>query len=131
VQQSEAFLERQRQAIHQAALKADVIIATAQVRGAKAPLLITAETIEMMRAGSVIVDLAASTGGNCAFTENNKTIQHKGVTIIGDSELSMLMSQDASVLFGNNLLNFLKLLIKNGEWAPEAENEIVKGSRIA
>jgi NAD(P) transhydrogenase subunit alpha len=82
-----------------------------------------------MKPGSVIVDLAASTGGNCAFTENGKVIQHKGITIVGDSDLSRKQPQDASFLFANNLLNFLKLMIKEGAFVEE-EHEILVASRL-
>ncbi|MBU6341726.1 MAG: NAD(P) transhydrogenase subunit alpha [Bacteroidetes bacterium] len=132
VQQSEEFLQRQRAEVQARAAKADIVICTAQVRGKKAPVLITADTVEHMRPGSVVVDLAASTGGNCELTQNNKTIQHKGVTIIGDSNLAARMPQDASTLFGNNVANFLKLFIsKTGELQLDFNNEIVKGSCIA
>ena len=101
------------------------------MRGRKAPVLITADTVAQMRPGSVIVDLAASTGGNCECTENNKTVVINGVTIIGDSNLAARMPQDASVLFGNNVANFMKLLIaKDGSLQMDFNNEIVKGSCI-
>ena len=108
---SEEFLKRQRAEVQARATKSDVIITTAQVRGRKAPVLIDAETIEQMMPGSVVVDLAASTGGNCALTQDGKTIQHKGVTILGDSNLPALMAEDASKLYSNNLINFLKYWI--------------------
>jgi NAD(P) transhydrogenase subunit alpha len=132
IQQSEEFLQRQRAEVQSRAAKADIIICTAQVRGAKAPVLLTAETVDQMRPGSVIVDLAASTGGNCALCQNNATIKHNGVTIIGDSNLAAKMPEDASTLFGNNVANFLKLMIaKDGSLLLDFENEIIKGSCIA
>jgi NAD(P) transhydrogenase subunit alpha len=131
VAQSEEFLARQRAEVQARASKSDLIICTAQVRGRKAPVLITADTVAQMRPGSVIVDLAASTGGNCECTENNKTVVINGVTIIGDSNLAARMPQDASVLFGNNVANFMKLLIaKDGSLQMDFNNEIVKGSCI-
>ena len=131
VAQSEEFLTRQRAEVQARAAKADLIICTAQVRGRKAPVLITADTVAQMRPGSVIVDLAASTGGNCELTENDKTVVKHGVTIVGDSNLAARMPQDASVLFGNNVTNFLKLLItKDGSLQTDFNNEIVKGSCI-
>lgn len=132
VQQSEEFLQRQRAEVQARAAKADVIICTAQVRGRKAPILLPASTVDNMRPGSVIVDLAASTGGNCELTQNDQIIQHKGVTIIGDSNLAARMPQDASTLYGNNVANFLKLLIgKDGALNLDFNNEIVAGSCIA
>ncbi len=130
VEQSEEFLQRQRAEVQNRAMKADVIITTAQVRGRKAPILVPAETVEKMRPGAVIVDLAASTGGNCALTQDNKVIDHKGVTIIGSSNLADRMPQDASLLYSNNLLNFLKIMIKEGELNVSLENEIIKGALI-
>lgn len=132
VQQSEEFLQRQRAEVQARAAKADVIICTAQVRGRKAPILLSASTVENMRPGSVVVDLAASTGGNCELTQNDQIIQHNGVTIIGDSNLAAKMPQDASMLYGNNVANFLKLLIaKDGSLNLDFSNEIIAGSCIA
>lgn len=130
VQQSEEFLARQRAEVQARASKADVIICTAQVRGRKAPVLIEAETIQHMRHGSVIVDLAASTGGNCALTENDKTIQVNGITIIGNSSLECEMPEDASQMFGNNILNLLTHITKEGALNLNMEDEIVKGALI-
>jgi len=130
VQQSEEFLTRQRAEVQAHASKADVIICTAQVRGRKAPVLIEADTVRNMRHGSVIVDLAASTGGNCALTENNKTIRVNGVTIIGNSSLECEMAEDASQMYGNNVLNLLNHITENGALTLKMEDEIVKGSLI-
>jgi H+-translocating NAD(P) transhydrogenase subunit alpha len=132
VQQSEEYLARQRAEVQARAAKADLVICTAQVRGRKAPVLITADTVGQMRPGSVIVDLAASTGGNCELTQDQQTIDYQGVSIIGDSHLAARMPQDASTLLGNNITNFLRLLIgKDGSLAYDLANEIVRGSRIA
>jgi len=106
VQQSEAFLKRQRDEVQKRSILSDVIITTAQVRGGKAPILVPATTVNKMKKGAVIVDLAAASGGNCELTINNKTINHNGVTIIGDSHLANGMAQDASTLLSNNFLNF-------------------------
>lgn len=128
VEQSEDFLRRQREEVQLRAAKADVIITTAQVRGRKAPILLPKETVEKMKRGSVVVDLAASTGGNCELTQDNKIIQHHGVTIIGNSNLAAQMPQDSSILFSNNALQFLKLLVKKGELNLDFDNEILRES---
>ncbi len=128
VEQSEEFLARQRAEVQARAIKADVVITTAQVRGRKAPLLVPKETVEQMKAGSVIVDLASSTGGNCELTKDGQVIQVNGVTIIGNSNLAGLMPQDSSLLFSNNAFNFLKLIIKDGQLQFDMANEIVKGA---
>lgn len=131
VQQSEEYLQRQRAEVQARAAKADIIITTAQVRGRRAPMLLPAETVDKMRPGSVVVDLAASTGGNCELTKDGQIIRHNGVTIIGDSNLANRMPQDASTLFGNNVTNFLTLLLKKGVQDPDFSNEIVRDSCIS
>jgi len=130
VQQSEEFLERQRAEVQVRASKADVVITTAQVRGTRAPVLIPASTVENMQPGSVIVDLAASTGGNCELTQDQEVVVAHGVTIIGNSNLAAKMPQDASTLYSNNVLNFLKTLIREGELHVDMDNEIVRGALI-
>ena len=130
VQQTDDFITRQRAEVQARAAKADVIICTAQIRGRKAPILIEADTISLMRHGSVIVDLAASTGGNCALTENDKTIVKHGVTIIGNSSLETEMPEDASQMYGNNILNLLNHITKDGTLNLKMDDEIVKGALI-
>ena len=131
VQQSDEYLQKQRALVQERALKSNIIIATAQVRGRKAPLLVTEETIQNMKPGSVIVDLAASTGGNCAYTENNKVIVKNGVTIIGNSDLADELSSVSSTLFSNNIINFLKTLIQKGQVVIDEDNEIIKNALIS
>jgi NAD(P) transhydrogenase subunit alpha len=130
VEQSEEFIKRQQEEVQKRAMKSDVIITTAQVRGRKAPLLVPAGTVEAMQPGSVVVDLAASTGGNCELTQDGQTIDHQGVTIIGNSNLAAEMPQDASTLYSNNLVNFLKLIVKDGELHLDWDDEIVKESFV-
>jgi len=131
VEQTEKFKERQSQLIQDHAIKSDVVICTAQIPGRKAPILIKKETVESMKAGSVIIDLAASTGGNCELTENDKTLDHQGVKIIGNSNYAAGMPVDASRMYGKNLVNFLKLIIDNeGNLNLNFEDEIVKGACI-
>lgn len=129
VEQTEEFKQKQRELIHDHASKANVVITTAQIPGRKAPVLITRETVEAMVAGSVIIDLAASTGGNCELTINEQSIVHNQVTIIGKSDYPSDMPFDASKMFGNNLLNFMKLIIGNeGNLNLAFNDEIVKGT---
>jgi NAD(P) transhydrogenase subunit alpha len=131
VEQTEEYKKKQQEAINSHAAKANVIIGTAQIPGKKAPLLISKETVETMKPGSVIIDLAASTGGNCELTENDKTIEHKGVTIVGQSNYPSQMPVDASRMFGKNVLNFLKLIIgEEGALNLNFEDAIVKGTCI-
>jgi H+-translocating NAD(P) transhydrogenase subunit alpha len=129
--QKEEFLQRQRQAVHDQAVKSDVIICTAQIPGRPAPRLIFKETVAAMKPGSVIVDLAASSGGNCELTENDQIIQVHQVTIIGNSNLPSDMPQDASKMFSKNLMNFLKLIIKERKLDLNFEDEIVRETCLA
>jgi len=131
VEQTEEFKQKQSQMIQDHALKSDVIICTAQIPGRKAPLLVKKETVEKMKDGSVIIDLAASSGGNCELTENDKTIVKHGVTLIGNSNFASGMPLDASRMYGKNLINFLKLLIdEEGKLKLDFEDEIIKGACI-
>jgi len=132
VEQSEDFQKKQRDKIHEHARKSDIIITTAQIPGRKAPILITRAMIEDMRAGSIIVDIASVTGGNTDLTENDKTVMHNGVAIIGNSALAATTPSDASKLYSKNVLNFAKLIItKEGGLNLNFEDDIVKGTCIA
>ncbi len=131
VEQTEEFKKKQQQAINDHAAKANVIICTAQIPGRKAPLLIPKEAVDAMKPGSVIIDLAASSGGNCELTINNETVNYNGVSIIGQSNYPAQMPVDASRMFGKNVLNFMKLIIgEEGELRLNFEDDIVKGTCI-
>ena len=132
VEQSEEFLQRQKAKIAESVAKADIVITTAQIPGKKAPVLITKQMIENMKNGSVIIDLAAATGGNTEITKNAETYIHNGVSIIGSSTLPGTMPYDASKLYGKNILNFLQLIIdKEGKINLNFEDDLVKGTCIA
>ncbi|KRP10587.1 MAG: NAD(P) transhydrogenase subunit alpha, partial [Sphingobacteriales bacterium BACL12 MAG-120813-bin55] len=132
VEQSEDFKKRQQQAVQEHAMKSDVVICTAQIPGRKAPVLLEKATVEKMKPGSVIIDLAASTGGNCALTENGKITEINGVTIIGDSGLASTMPYDASKMFGKNMINFLKIMIdKEGNIQLNWDDDLITGTCIA
>lgn len=126
VEQTEEYKQKQAALIQAHALKSDIVITTAQVPGRKAPLLITTDTIERMAPGSVIVDLAASSGGNTTLTKNGETVVFNGVTIIGKSDFPSEMPRDASRMFGRNLLSFFKILINDqGEAFLNFEDDII------
>lgn len=108
--QSQEYIDKQRQMMFDTIAKSDIVICTATVRGTKAPVIVTKEMVETMRRGSVIIDLAADAGGNCELTENNKTVIHNYVQIVGDSDLSDSTVVDASTLFANNVFNFLQYI---------------------
>ena len=129
VEQTEEFKQKQQQAIHDHAAKSDVVICTAQIFGRQAPVLLKKETVEQMIPGSIIIDLAASTGGNCELTKNNETIEHNGVKIVGKSDYPSDMATDSSRMFGKNLFNFLKLIIdEEGALNLNFEDELVVGT---
>lgn len=131
VEQTEEYKQKQQQRISESVAKADIIITTAQIPGKKAPILITEEMLQLMQSGSIIVDLAAATGGNTPFTKNNETFVVNGVSIIGNSNLQATMPSDASKLYGKNVLNFLQLIIsKEGQLNLNWEDDLVKGSCI-
>ncbi|MBZ4191684.1 NAD(P) transhydrogenase subunit alpha [Niabella beijingensis] len=131
VEQSEAYRQQQQQRIAESVARADIIITTAQIPGKKAPLLITESMLQAMRPGSVIVDLAAATGGNTPFTKDNETMVLNGISIVGNSNLAATMPADASKLYGRNVSNFLELLInKEGELELNSEDELVRGACI-
>jgi len=131
VEQTKEFKKLQSQMIQDHAIKSDVVICTAQIPGRKAPVLIHKETVENMKSGSVIIDLAASSGGNCEVTENDKVVEVYGVKIIGNSNYPSGMPVDASRMYGKNLFNFLKLLIdQDGKLNLDFEDEIIKGACI-
>lgn len=132
VEQTEEFMQRQKAKIAESVAKADIIITTAQIPSKKAPVLITEEMINSLKSGSVIVDLAAATGGNTALTVNNQTVIYKGISIVGNSSLPADMPSDASKLYGKNILNFLQLIIgKEGNINLNFEDDLVKGTCIA
>ncbi len=131
VTQSDEFLQRQKMKIAEAVAKSDILITTAQIPGKKAPILITEEMLNSMKNGSVIIDLAAASGGNTTATKNGETVKYNGVTILGDSNLAASMPYDASKLYGKNIINFLQLIInKEGKLNLNFDDDLVKGTCI-
>jgi len=131
VEQTEEYKQKQQQRIKESIAKADIVITTAQIPGKKAPILITEDMLKGMRSGSVIIDIAASTGGNTPFTKDQETVMYNGVSIIGQSSLPATMPSDASKLYGKNVLNFLQLITtKEGALNLNWEDDLVKGSCI-
>ena len=131
VEQTEDYRNKQQQRIAETVMKADIVITTAQIPGKKAPLLITEAMLHTMKNGSVIIDLAASTGGNTPFTKDNETVSINGVSIIGNSNLPSTMPFDASKLYARNVANFLALITaKEGGVDLNFLDDLVKGSCI-
>ncbi|WP_061234937.1 Re/Si-specific NAD(P)(+) transhydrogenase subunit alpha [Leptospira weilii] len=131
VEQTEEYKKRQQEAIDKYAQKADVIITTALIPGKKAPLLITKKIVDNMKSGSVIVDLASSMGGNCEYTKHGQNVTtSRGVTVIGHRNLAGSIPADASKMFSKNVLNFLKLLIKDKKINHDLNDEILSSTTI-
>jgi NAD(P) transhydrogenase subunit alpha len=121
-----SWLERQKAEVAKRVAQADVVITTALIPGRAAPVLVTEEMVKSMKAGSVIVDLAAPQGGNCPLTEAGKTVVKHGVTLVGETNLPALVAADASSLYARNVLDFLKLVIdKEGAFKVDLEDDIV------
>ena len=132
VEQTAEYQKKQQEKIGEAIAKADIVITTAQIPGKKAPLLISSAMLDQMKNGSIVIDLAAATGGNTEQTKNNDTVQYNGVTIVGNSNLPSTMPFDASRMYGKNVLNFLALMIdKEGQLNLNFEDDLVKGTCMA
>ncbi len=131
-EQSVEFIKKEMEVIASRLPKVDVLISTAQVFGKRAPILISEEMVKMMKRGSVIVDLAAEQGGNCALTQAGKTIDKYGVTIVGALNLPSLLPTDASMMYAKNVMNLFTLLYPKPKpkHAPDFDDEIVKGACI-
>lgn len=126
VNQSEEYIQKQKALIQERAGKSDIIITTANIPGRKAPLLVEKSTIGLMRPGSVIVDMASATGGNCELTEDNKEIEVGGVKILGNSNLFHQLPREASRLYSTNIYNFIQFILKDGVDGIPYEHEIVQ-----
>jgi NAD(P) transhydrogenase subunit alpha len=129
--QNEEFYQKQREELGKHVAASDVVITTALVPGQPAPFLIEESAVAGMRAGSVVVDLAAAKGGNCACTEADRVIQAHGVTIIGHTNLPAQIPNHASQMYARNLTTFLAHLVQEGELQIDLEDEITAGSLLA
>ncbi|AFY49402.1 NAD/NADP transhydrogenase alpha subunit [Nostoc sp. PCC 7524] len=127
---SEASKQRTQEVLAEHVKNSDVVITTAQVPGRKAPLLVTTEMVAQMKPGSVIVDLAAEQGGNCACTDPGKDIVWNGVTIIGPINLPSSMPVHASQLYSKNLTSLLQLLIKDKALNIDFADDIIDAACI-
>jgi NAD(P) transhydrogenase subunit alpha len=126
-EQSEDFLARQRELIGKHVAASDVVITTAAIPGKIAPVLVTTDMVEQMRAGSILVDLAAETGGNIEPSRPGEDVTVGGATVIGARNMPSSMPVHASNLYARNVANLLLLLIKDGALSPDWEDEIVAG----
>jgi NAD(P) transhydrogenase subunit alpha len=129
--QDDSFYNRQRELLTRVVAECDVVITTAAVPGKRSPVLITEEMVAGMRPGSVIVDLAAERGGNCALTEADRVVEKHGVKVFGPTNLAASVPQDASHLYARNLANFLLHVVKDGALKLDRDDDIVKGTLVA
>ncbi|MCA9259044.1 MAG: hypothetical protein KDA61_07585, partial [Planctomycetales bacterium] len=123
--------QRQREQLANVVAECDVCIATAAIPGRPSPLLITAQAVERMAPGSVIVDLAAERGGNCELTQADRTIVAHGVTIMGPTNLASEAPQHASQMYAKNLATFLDLLIRDGAVDVNFNDEVIRDTLAA
>jgi NAD(P) transhydrogenase subunit alpha len=129
--QDEDFYRRQRELMARVVAESDIVITTAAIPGKQSPLLVTAEAVAGMQPGSVIVDLAAERGGNCALTKADaRTVAHD-VVILGPTNLPSEIPRDASQLFSGNVTNFLLNLIKQGNLVLNLDDEIIRETLAA
>ena len=122
IKQSKEYLKKQKEEISKKVIEADVVITTAQVFGSKSPILISKDIVEKMDKGSVIIDLASSTGGNCELTSDSKIINHNGVKILVNSYLATDVSHDASNFFSNNVYNFINYIINDDKIIDDSDD---------
>ncbi len=130
IELSDEAMNRGRALIAEHAKTADVVITTAQVPGRRAPLLITEEAVNGMKRGSMIIDLAGATGGNCALSKADETVERDGVTIVAPTNLPATVPVHASQLFSRNVTAFLSLLIKDGELQIDMNDDVVGPSCV-
>ncbi len=106
MEQTEEYLRRQAAKIHEHAVKSDIVICTAQIPGKPAPVLLLKNTVQQMQPGSVIIDIAAASGGNCELTKNGEVLEYNGVWIVGKSDYPSDMPLDASRMYGRKSAEF-------------------------
>ncbi|MDQ1626168.1 MAG: H+-translocating transhydrogenase subunit alpha [Actinomycetota bacterium] len=127
---TEERADRQRQLLTPYVADSDVVITTAAVPGRRAPLLVTRAMVETMRPGSVVVDLAAESGGNCELSRPGEDVDHGGVLVWGAKDVASSMAVHASQLYARNVTNLLLLMTREGEVVPDFDDEIVAGSCV-
>jgi len=129
---SEEYKQRQAEALHEVIRTQDIVISTALIPGKPAPELITEAMLKDMKPGSVVVDMAASAGGNCKLTKLDEVTEVHGVKLIGYSDLPSRVAADATPLYARNLFNFVSTLMVNKEkqFAVQWDDELIKGTNI-
>jgi len=128
--QTQEFYAKQQKFLAERAWVSDVVITTALIPGQRAPILISEEAVKGMRSGSVVVDIAAEQGGNCALTEPGKTVVRYGVTIIGPLNLPSTMAPQASQLYSRNITSFFSTVMKDGVLKIDPKDDVIRGSLV-
>jgi len=128
---SEEYKKQQQDLLHQTIKNQDIVITTALIPGKEAPELITTAMVKDMKAGSIIVDLAAEAGGNCKLTKLNETVMEHNIKIMGYANFPSKLAQDASSLYAKNLLNFVQLMVKDKKIQIDWKDEILKKSCVS
>ncbi len=129
-EQTEEFLQKQKELVFKHITEADIVITTALIPGKKAPILVTEDMVKRMKPGSVVLDMAVEFGGNCELSELDKVIKKHDVTIIGESNLASLVPYHASEMYAKNLLNLIEYSSKDGSFNHNLNDEIIKGATI-
>ncbi len=129
-EQSEEFLARQREEVAKRVAEADLVITTAQVPGKKAPVLVSEDMVKSMAPGSVIVDMAVESGGNCALAERDQVVERHGVTIVGVANIPATVPRHASELYAKNVLNLLKPFVDEGTLALDHADDVIAGCML-
>lgn len=127
---SKEYLLKQKEVVNKSLSQADLVITTALVQGAKSPILISQEQIEMMKNGSVIVDMAVAKGGNTALSKSDETVVHNGVKIVGISNFPAQIPTNASELLSRNIDTFLSHLVSEANFKWDMEDEITIGTLV-
>ncbi|MBW2578716.1 MAG: Re/Si-specific NAD(P)(+) transhydrogenase subunit alpha, partial [Deltaproteobacteria bacterium] len=127
---SQEFIDAEMALFREQAKRVDVIITTALIPGKKAPVLITADMVEMMKTGSVVVDLAAAQGGNCEHTVPGESVDHEGVKIVGYTDLTSRMPRHASQMFSANVAHLMEEMGGGENFGIDEENEVVRGALV-
>jgi len=130
-QLSEETLRKQRELLAKTVAASDVVITTAQVQGAKAPVIVTTAMVDLMTPGSVIVDLAAEQGGNCELTVAGQTVDHGGVKVVGPTNVPSSIAAHASLVYAKNVANLLMLMIHDGVIDVDVDDDIIRDTLVA
>ncbi len=120
----------QQQALGEHLGRVDVVVTTAAVPGRAAPRIVTRDMVEGMKPGALIVDMAAGSGGNCELTEPGRTVQHAGCTLIGPLNLAAGAARHASEMYARNLMNFMRLLVRDGALVSASDDELVTATCV-